>query len=177
MDVDSVGLVSQYPTIMVDSVINLPCVSFLVDFGAEYSRNLMLYDLQYSGRMNYHKVDVHASCAESTHRAVGGRSCKSDLRVEPCGRNADDSHSVIHLDFAVYVGVTVLCITSDVALEVSIDERIDEEDSSLIRNFPVVKSCLCGLNEVCDVVTAGQSSGRGSSGVGCIFCKSVIGIR
>ena len=132
MNVDSVGLVRKYPCVMVDSVVDLPCVSFLVNFGAEHSRNLMLNNLEYSGRMNYHEVDVHASCAESTCGTVGCRCSQGDLRVEPCGRDTDDSHVVVHLDFAVYVGVTVLCVTSDVALEERIDERIDEEDSALI---------------------------------------------
>ena len=173
MNVDSVGLVRKHPCVMVDSVVNLPCVSFLVDFGAEHSGDLVLDDLEYSGRMNDHEVDVHASCAESTCGTVGCRCSQGNLGVEPCGRNADDSHVVVHLDFAVYVGVAVLCVTSDVALEERIDERIDEENSSLIGNFPVVKSCLCGLYEVGYVVASRQSSGCGCSRIGCILCESV----
>ena len=177
MNVDSVGLVSKYPAIVIYTIVDLPCVSFLVDFGAEHSRNNVLDDLEYCGRMNDHEVDVHACCGEAASRTVGCRLCEGHLGVEPCGRNTDDSHVVIHLDFAVYVGIAVLCITSDVALEVAVDVRIYEQDSSLIRNFLVIKGSFSRLNEVCDVVAAGKSCGHGSTSVGGIFSKSIIGIR
>ena len=173
MNVDAVGFVGEHPTIVIYTIVNLPSISLLVYFGAEYSRNLMLDDLKDSGRMDYHKVDVYASCAESTSRGSGGRLCKSDLRVEPCGRNADNSHSVIHLDFAVDVGVAILRITSDVALEVGIDGRVNEQDSSLVGNFLVVKCSFCGLNEVSYVIRTRKSTSSSSARISGIFSKTI----
>ena len=173
MNVDAVGLVVEHPTIVIYTIVNLPSISLLVDFGAEYSRNLMFDDLKDSGRMDYHEVDVYASCAESTSRGSGGRLCKSDLRVEPCGRNADNSHAVIHLDFAVDVGVAILRITSNVALEVGIDGRVNEQDSALIGDFLVVKGGFCGLDKVSYVIRPRKSSSSSSARISGIFSKTI----
>ena len=102
--------------------------------------------------MNDHKVDVHTSCGVSTSRRSGTRLCKSYLCVEASARNTDYSHAVIHLYFAVYVRIAILGVTCDVCLEVAVDVRIDEQDSSFIRNFLVIKGSFACLNEVCDVV-------------------------
>ena len=58
-------------------------------------------------------------------------------------------------------------------LEVAIDVGVDEQYSSLIGNFLVVKSGFASLDKIGDVVAAGQSSGHGRSGVGGVFCEAV----
>ena len=152
MEIDAVGLVGKYPTIVVYTVVDLPSICFLIDFRAEHSRNLMLDDLKYCARMNDHEVDVHTSSGVSTCGTVGRRLCKSYLCVESAGRYSYNSHTVIHFNFAVDIRIAVLRVTSDVLFEVSIDERIYEQDSSFIRNFLVIKLRFACLNEVCDVV-------------------------
>ncbi len=119
MEIDTIGLVSKYPTIVVNPVIKLPSVCFLVDFRAEEPRNLMLDDLKNCGRVNDHKVDVYARCGISAGRTVGCRSGKSYLSVETGGRNTDNSHVIVHFNFAVYVKFAVLSITGDVALQIA----------------------------------------------------------
>ena len=173
MNIDTVGLVSKYPSVVVHTIVDLPSISFLVDFGAEHSRYLVLDYLENCGRVYDHKVDVYASSGIATCGTVRGRSCKSYLGVKSAGRYSYNSHSVIHFDFAVYIGVAVLGVTSDVALEVAIDKRIYEQYSSLIGNFLVVKCRFCGLDKVGDVVAAGQGGGCGASCVGGVLCKSV----
>ena len=177
MKVDSVGLVSKNPTVVYTPIVDFPGISLLVYFGAEYSRNLVLDDLEYSRRMNDHKVDVYACCGVAAGGRSGGRLCQRDLRIESAARYTDDSHSVIHLDLAVYVRIAVSGVTGNVLLEISIDARIYEQDSSLIRNFLVIKSSFACLNKISDVVRAGQSSGNSRSCVSRILGKTIIGIR
>lgn len=177
MNIDTVGLVIKHPTVVVDTVVDLPSVSFLVDFGAEHSRYLVLDYLENCGRVYDHKVDVYASSGVATCGTVRGRSCQSDLGVKSSARNTDNSHSVIHFYLAVDIRIAVLGVTSDVALEVGIDEGVDEQYSSLIGYFLVVKGGFACLDKISDVVASRQSSGYGSSGVSGVLCKTIIFIH
>ena len=133
----------------------------------------MFDHLEYGRGMDDHKVDVHACCGVTASRRSLGRLSQGAYGVESCRGDSDDSHTVIHLDFAVDIRITVHRVTGDVLLEVCIDVRVNEQDSALIGDFSVVKGCFCGLNKICDVVAAGQGCGHGRACACGILCESV----
>ena len=96
--------------------------------------------------MENHKVDVYTACTITTcGRSIGG-CCKGNCGIESAGRYSDNSHSVIHFDSAVDIGIAVLGEPCNVGLEYGVYCRRDEEDSSFVGYFSIVKSRFSGLN-------------------------------
>ena len=173
MQIDAVGVVRQNPAIVIDTIVDLPCVSFLVDFRGEDSGNLMLDDLHHGRGVYDHEVDVNSGGGVTARgRSIGGL-CQSADGVESAARYTDHSQGVIHFHGSVDVRSGVVNITGDVVLEIAVDRGVDEEDSALIRDFLIVHSRLCGSDQTGDVIAIGQSTRNGRACSGGVFCESV----
>ena len=151
MDIDALLLVVQDEGVVIFSVVYDPAVCGVdllrrIDF-----RNEVLHYLDYCGRMNDHEVDVLAirTCGISTCAIGSGRSVEGDESLESALRNTDESHSIVELDITVYIGIAVLGVANDVALESLVDGRGYEQDSAFIRNFRIVQGCFSVLDSRC----------------------------
>ena len=104
--------------------------------------------------MNNHVVDGRARSGVTASVIVSGGLCQRDRRIEAAGRHGNNPHVVVNLDIVINVAVGVLNHTSNAALNQLVGGRVHKQDTTLIRNFRIVK--LRG-----SIVDRRDGSGRG----------------
>ena len=174
MNIDAVGVVRQNPAIVINTIVDLPRVSFLVDFRGEDSRNLVLDDLHYGRGVNDHEVDVNSGGGVTTRGRSIGRCCQGADGVESATRYTDHSQGVVHLNSSVDVRSGVVNISGDVVLEIAVDRGVDEQDSALIRDFLIVHSRLCGGDQSGNVIAIGKRTRHGRTCSGGVLRETII---
>lgn len=187
MDIDARSFIRFNEAIVVRSILNEPAVRTLIDFGAEYSRNDVLDDLNDSGGMDDHKVDaIAAGGRDVAARFLGGSATagggdtvvEGDGGVEAGRGNANNAHIVIHFNSRVDASVVVGDVTGDLRLQRGIRLFADEKDASFVGDFRIAHNLLRSRDESRNVGRAnGDVRVGGVARVGRVFRKTIINFR
>ena len=176
-NVDAVGLLSLDPAVVVDTVVELPRIGLLVDFGGEDAGNLVLHDLEDGRGMHDHVVDGIARGGVAASASGGGRIVDGHGGIEPTRRNGDDLHIVEHLNIVVHVVIAVHNHAGHAALNELIGVGVHEQDATLIGDFGIVQSGSSIVNQAKDGSRSGSLGLDLSSGSRASILGKAVGIQ
>lgn len=177
-DVDAVGLLGLDPAVVIHTIVELPGIGLLVDFGREDARDLMLHDLKHGRGMNDHVVDSIASGGIAASRSGGGGGVDGYGGVETARGNGDDLHIVEELNIVVDVALVIHHHAGDATLNELVGVGVHEQDSALIGDFGIVQS-NGGIIDIADDISRayGFSLNLSRSSSASVLGKSVILIQ
>ena len=127
------------PCAMILTEVPHPTLCLLIHSGAEDARLGEAVSLHDGRRVDNHEVDGRTRGGVATYTVMRTRLCKGDSSIEPALGDGDDAHIVVHLDIVVDSVFTVHGVTGNTRLEITVHGRVDEQDTSLIRNFRIVQ--------------------------------------